>query len=115
MPLVEIKDFTALIENNPFFFWSSSKKQTRRGWKTYRNVKKLWLYNKKLISLFVSWKYYKFIGTNLSRSKNTSSCQEISFIGKLEEDNGAKMFFIAEKQQKNGFQILFLDSLIVTE
>ena len=26
--------------------------------------------------------------------------QQINFIGKLEEDDGAAMFFIAEKQQK---------------
>ena len=26
--------------------------------------------------------------------------QQINFVGKLEEDDGATMFFIAEKQQK---------------
>ena len=37
--------------------------------------------------------------------------QQINFIGKLEEDDVATMFFIAEKQQK--FILKF--SLIVTE
>ena len=40
--------------------------------------------------------------------------QQINFTRKLEEDDGATMFFIAEKQQKvmTNFS---LDSLIVTE
>ena len=38
MPLVEIKDFNALIDNK-LFFWSASKKQTRSVSKTYWNVK----------------------------------------------------------------------------
>ena len=32
--------------------------------------------------------------------KNTSIPQEINFVGKIEEDNGEKLFLIAEKQQK---------------
>ena len=36
------------------------------------------------------------------------------FTGKLEEDDGATMFFIAEKQQKTILNF-FLDSLIITE
>ena len=51
MPLVEIKDFNALIIN-----WSASNKQTISVWKTYWNVKKLRLYNRKCLGLFVSSK-----------------------------------------------------------
>ena len=40
--------------------------------------------------------------------------QQITFKWKLEEDNGAKMLFIAEKQQKTILNFS-LDSLIVTE
>ena len=40
--------------------------------------------------------------------------QQISFTGKLEEGDGATIFFIAEKQQ-NTILIFFLGSLIVTE
>ena len=43
---------------------------------------------------------YKLIGIDFSRQTNTSNPQEINFIGKLEEGNGATMFFITEKQQK---------------
>ena len=30
--------------------------------------------------------------------KNTSIPQQINFVGKLEEDDGATMFFVVEKQ-----------------
>ena len=37
---------------------------------------------------------------DLSRQTNTSISQQTDFVGKLEEDEGATMFFIVEKQQK---------------
>ena len=58
--------------------------------------------------------YYELIGIDLSRQTNTSIPQQISFVEKLEEDDGAVMFFIAEKQQKTILNIC-LDSLTVTE
>ena len=45
-------------------------------------------------------KYYKRIGIDWSRQTNTSIPQEINFVGKLEEDDGATMFLIAKKEQK---------------
>ena len=45
-------------------------------------------------------KYYKLIGIDLSRQKNTNIAQQINFVEKLEEDDGATMLLIAEKQQK---------------
>ena len=59
-------------------------------------------------------KYYKVIGIDLSRQTNTSIPQQISFVGKVEEDHGATMFFVSEKQQKT-IPNFSLDSLIVTE
>ena len=58
--------------------------------------------------------YYKLIGTNLSRQANTNIPQQSNFIEKLEEDDGARMFFIAEKEQK-AILNFSLDSLIVKE
>ena len=58
--------------------------------------------------------YYKLIGIDLSRQKNTSIPQQIDFTGKLKEDYGVKMFFIAKKQQKIILNFS-LYSLIVTE
>ena len=51
-------------------------------------------------------KKYKLIGINLSGQTNTSIPPQINFTGKLEEDDGATMFFFccffcfAEKLQK---------------
>ena len=44
--------------------------------------------------------FYKLIGIDLSREKNINIPQKINFTGKLEESNGATMFFNAEKQHK---------------
>ena len=41
--------------------------------------------------------YYKLIGIDLSRQKNTNILQQINFVGQLEEDDSATMLFIAEK------------------
>ena len=53
-----------------------------------------------LLDYLYHQKYYKLIGTNFSRQTNTSIPQQITFTRKLEEDDGATMFVIAEKQQK---------------
>ena len=67
-----------------------------------------------LLYLMHHQKYYKLIGIDLSRQTNTSIKQKNDFTGKLEEGNGAAMFFINEKQQKTILNIS-LDSLTVTE
>ena len=56
----------------------------------------------------------KLIGIDLSRQTNTIIPQQINFTGKLEEDDGAAMFFIAEKQHKT-FLNFSLDLLVLTE
>ena len=43
--------------------------------------------------------HYKLIGINLSRQTNTNIPQQISFVGKVEEDDGATKFLNDEKQQ----------------
>ena len=56
-------------------------------------------------------------GEILLRSSGTQQIdinQQIGFAGKLEEDDGATMFFITEKQQKMILNFS-LNSLIVTE
>ena len=50
----------------------------------------------KLLDFSYHQNYYKLIGIHLSRQTNTSIPQHINFVEKLEEDDGAKMFFIAE-------------------
>ena len=54
MPLVEIKGFNVLIYNKQFFDQPVKKK--RSVWKTFLNVKKWIVYNRKLIRLFLASK-----------------------------------------------------------
>ena len=113
MPLVEIKDFHALIDNKPFFEHPVKNKQ-----EAYEKLIEMSRNDDYAIGNLLDYlyhqKYCKLIGTDLSRQTNTSIPQQINFIRKIEENDGATMFSIVEKQQ-NTFLNVSLDSLIVTE
>ena len=51
-----------------------------------------------LLGYLYHQKYFKLIDRYFSRQTNTSISQQINFVGKLEQGDSAKMFFIAEKQ-----------------
>ena len=59
-------------------------------------------------------KYDKLTGIDLSWQTNTSIPQKIDFVEKLEKDDGAKMLFIVEKQEKTILNFSLI-SLIVPE
>ena len=44
--------------------------------------------------------YYKLIAIDFSRQTNMSITQQTNFVARLEEDDAATMFLIAEKRQK---------------
>ena len=67
-----------------------------------------------LLDYLYRQKFNKTIGIDLSRQTNTSIPQQINFVGKLDDYDGVKMFFIAEKQQETNLKF-YLDSLIVIE
>ena len=128
MPLVEIKDFNALINNKRFFDQPVKNKQepceefvemSRNNDYTTGNLLD-YLYHQNryitgnLLHNLYHQNYYKLTGIDLSRQTNTSIPQQINFTGKLEEDDGATMFFVSKKQQKTILNFS-LDSLIVTE
>ena len=97
MPLVEIKEFNALIDNRPFLIaYEKLIEMSRNDGYTTGN----------LLDFSYHQNYYKLIGIDLSRQTNASIPQEINFTGKLEEYNGAKMFFLTEKQ-KNYSKLFF--------
>ena len=48
-------------------------------------------------------KYYKLIAIDLSKQTKLKDPQQISFIGKLDKDNRATMFFITEKSEETTF------------
>ena len=66
------------------------------------------------LDYFYHQNHCKRIGIDLSRQTNTNILQQINFVGKLEEDDCASMFFVSEKQQKTIVNFS-LDSLIATE
>ena len=111
--LLEIKDFNALTDNESYFDQPVKSKQEAYG-KLIEMSRNDNYTTGNLLDFSYHQNYYKLIGINLSTQRNTNIPQQIDFTGKLEEDDGAKMFFIAEKQQKTILNFS-LNSLIVTE
>ena len=113
IPLVEIKDFNALIDNKLFFDQPVKTKQV-----TYEKLIEISRNDDyttgNLLEYLHHQNYYKLIGIDVSRQTDMSIPQQINFTEKLEEDDGATMFFIAEEQQK-AILNFSLNSLIVTE
>ena len=105
LPLVEKKGFNALIDNKPFFDQPVRNKQEAYE-KLIEMSKNDDYTTEHLLDYLHHQKYYKLIGIDLSRQKNMSIPQQISFTGNLEEDDGAAMFFIAEKRQKQFYMFL---------
>ena len=58
-----------------------------------------------LLDYLYHQKYYKLVGIDLSRQTNTNISQKINLLRKLEEDDGATMFFriIQKQKQVYGF------------
>ena len=98
MTLVEIKDFNVLIDNRPFFDQLVKNKQ-----EAYKKRIEMSRNDDYTTGNLLDFPYhqscYKIIGID-SRQANPSIPQKINFTGKLQEDDGGVMSFIAEKQQK---------------
>ena len=113
MSLVEIKDFNALSNNKLFFDQPVNSKQ--EAYKKLVEITRNTDYTTgNLLYDLYHQNYYKLIGIDLSRQANTSIPQQTNFSGKLEEDDGATMFFIAEKQQKTILNYC-LDQLVLAK
>ena len=88
-----------MIDNKPFFNQQVKTKQD--VYEKFIEISINYDYiKKKLLNYLYHKKYYKLIGIDSSRQTNMSIPQQINFTGTLEGDDGAAMFFIAEKQQK---------------
>ena len=98
MPNVQIKDFNLLIDGKQFFDVPIKNKEeaceiTEMSKNDYTTGN---LLDYKYFS-----KHYKLIAIDLSKQielENSDLKQKISFIGKLEEDNGAKYFSLLRNQ-----------------
>ena len=113
MPLVKVKNVNALIDNKSFFDQPIKNKEEAHE-KLIEKSQNDDYTTETLLDYFYYQKYYKLIDIDLSRQINTSIHQKIDIVGKLEEDDGATMFVINEKQQ-NTIVTFSSDSLIVTE
>ena len=51
-------------------------------------------------------KNYKLLAVDLSKQTKSKDLQQINFIGKLDEANGATMIFIIEKSEETTFNFL---------
>ena len=109
--LLESKILMLLHSNKPLL--DQPIKKTRNIWKTCWNIKKRWLYKRKIL-IYTIQSITNFIGIGLSRQTNTSISQKINFTEKLEENDNATMIFFAEKQQKTILNFS-LDALNITE
>ena len=113
-PLAKIKDFDELIDNKQFFQQPVKNKQ-----EGYEKLIEMLRRNngyatRNILDYLYHQNYYELIGIHLSRQTNTIIPQQINFTGKLEEDDGAAMIFVSEKEQKT-IRNFPPDSLIVTE
>ena len=113
MPLVKVKNVNALIDNKSFFDQPIKNKEEAHE-KLIEKSQNDDYTTENLLDYFYYQKYYKLIDIDLSRQINTSIHQKIDIVGKLEEDDGATMFVINEKQQ-NTIVTFSSDSLILTE
>ena len=104
-PTVEIKDFNVLIDRKIFFDVPIKTKE-----ETYEKIiemsKNNDYTNDNLLDYEYFSKHYKLIAIDLCKNielENPDLKQQINFIGKLEKDNGATMFFIIEKSEETIF------------
>ena len=99
MPLVEIKDFNVLINNKPFFDQQVKNKQ--EAYKKHIEMSKMIIKQQRIYQIICIVKIIiNLLVQTYQNKKNTNIPQQINFSGKLEEHNGATMFFITGKQQK---------------
>ena len=60
-----------------------------------------------LLDYLYHQQYFKVAGIHLSRQANMNICQQSSFVGKLEDDDDATMFFCLWKAAKSYSKLFF--------
>ena len=109
MPSVEIKDYNALIDGNAFF--ELPIKNIEEIYETIIQITDHSGYYTRgnLLDYEYFKEHYKLIAIDLSKQielENKDIEQQINFIGNLEGDNGAVMFFIIEKSEETIIEFL---------
>ena len=102
VPKVEIKDFNVLINRKIFFDIPIKNNE-----ETYEQIIEMGRNNDYTTDNLLDYehfsKHYKFIAIDLSKQielENPDLNQQVNFVGRLERNQGATMFFIIEKSEK---------------
>ena len=99
---VKIKDFNVLVDGKSFFDLPVKNQE-----ETYEKIIDMSNNNDCTTGNLLDFGYfkenYKLIATELSKQTKLTDPQQINFIGKLNEDNGATMLFIPEKSEETTF------------
>ena len=105
-PKVQIKDFNVLINGKGFF-----DMPIKNGEETYEQIIEMGRNNDYTTGNLLDYEYfskhYKLIAIDLSKQielENPDLKQQINFIGRLERNEGVKMFFIIEKSKETTFE-----------
>ena len=102
VPNAEIKDSNILIDGESFFDLPVKNEE-----ETYEKIIEMSNNNDyttgNLLDFAYFKKHYKLIAIDLSKQTKLKDPQQINFIGKLDKDNGATMFFIIEKSEETTF------------
>ena len=109
VPSVEIKDYNVLIDGNAFF-----ELPVKNIEETYEKITQItdhsgYYTRGNLLNYQYFKEHYKLIAIDLSKQielENKDIKQQINFIGNLERDNGAAMFFIIEKSEETIIEFL---------
>ena len=109
MPSVEIKDYNVLIDGNAFFELPIKNLE-----ETYEKITQItdhsgYYTRGNLLDFKYFKQHYKLIVIDLSKQielENKDIKQQINFIGNLECDDGAVMFFIIEKSEETIIEFL---------
>ena len=104
-PKVDIIDFNVLIDGKRFFDLPIKNKE-----ESYEEIIEMSKNNVYITGNLLDYEYFsnhnKLITIDLSKQvelENPDLKQQIDFTGKLEENNGATMYFIIEKSEQTTF------------
>ena len=101
-PKVEINYFNVLTDRKSFF--DLPVKNAEEAYKKIIEISNNNDYTTgNLLDFAYFKKHYKLIAIDLSKQTKLKDPQQINFIGKLDKDNGATMFFIIEKSEETTF------------
>ena len=105
LPNVEIKDYNVLIDGKSFCDFPVKNEE-----EAYEKIIDMSNNNDYTTGNLLDFAYfkenYKLITIALSKQTKLKDPQQISFIGKLNKDNGATMFVIIEKSEETTFKFL---------